>query len=230
MNRSALADKQMPPWELEDIEPTSPSQTQPGPSDLLARAHPYTTTLLASIIGATQNPTLRSYQPTRSQVAQGPVRVPFLLEKPARPAAHIYGTITSQPITLERVSTPGRYGISDFSFNIRSASDEGGELWLVPTTEVLGPSSFQFEPAAIATSSPAENLQNRYKELSSKRYVESLTSDENLELQHIEEQLDELDRHDTHLQMFAGQIDEGYSKLRRGLTEINSILDELLRH
>jgi hypothetical protein len=58
----------------------------------------------------------------------------------------------------------------------------------------------------------------------------SLTSDETLELTTIEEQLDELDANDTELQTFIGGIDEGYDKLRRGLREINGILDNLLRH
>jgi hypothetical protein len=221
MSSSALAEKQLPRWEIEAIESTSPSQEQRGPSDMLERARPFANLVAASSMGAVQSPKRHVY----ISFAQESVGVPFRLEKADSPDIS-----ASQLVTFQPASTSEWYEIPDFAFKIRPTSEEA-KVWIAWSIEPSGQaSSFQFESTVTAKSRPAEALQNRYKELSSKRYMDSLTTDERVELKNIEEQLDELDTQDTDLKTFIGQLDEGYAKLRRGLTEINGILDELLRH
>jgi hypothetical protein len=224
MNRSSLAEKQLPQWEIEDIESMSPLQDQPGPSGFLVEDRP-SINILAAIMGATQRPKRRVYTHTRSLFPQGSVGVPFRLEKPAKRIADFRDIRTSQHVTLQPSSTSEWHHIPGFVFNTLPTAEPIS--WSIEPSEGL--SSFQFEPATEATPTPAEHLQNRYKALSSKRYSGSLTSDEILELNSLEEQLDELDAHDADLQTFIGRIDEGYDRLSRGLREINGILDQLLR-
>jgi hypothetical protein len=220
MNSSALAEKQLPRWEIEALGSTSPLREPPGPSEMLERARPLANLIAGSSMGAVQSPKRHVY----ISFAQESV-VPFRPEK-----ADFPNISASQLVTFQPASSSEWYKMHHFAFKIRPTSEEAKE-WVAWSIEPSGQaSSFQFDPAGIIRSDPAEALQNRYKELSSKRFVDSLTSDERTELQSIEEQLDDLDTQDTDLRAFVGQIDEGYAKLRRGLTEINGILDELLRH
>ncbi len=223
MSSSTLAEKQLPQWEIEDIASTSPSQKQPGPSDLLEQARPFRNVGGVSSMRAIQSPKPRVF----ISFAQGSVGVASRIEKIARLVADSPDISTSQRVTFKPASTSEWHRIPDFALNIRPTSEEA-TIWVTWSIEPSGRASF--EPAAVTKSSPAENLQNRYKELSSKRYMDSLTSDERIEIKNIEEQLDELDTHDTDLKTFIDQLDQGYDKLRRGLKEINGILDELLRH
>ena len=227
MTSCALAEKQLPRWEIEDIEFTSPSREQPGPSDLLEQARPFMNVGAAPSMGAVQGPKHQVFISYR-RCPQGFVAVTFRPEQIARRVADLTDISTSQPVTFEAATTSEWHDIRNVAFKIRPTFEEA-KIRITGSIEPSGRVTlYPFESAA-ATSSPVENLQNRYKELSSRRYMESLTAPERLELQNIEEQLDEFDTHDTDLQRFVGQVDEGYDKLRRGLQDINGILDDLLR-
>ena len=160
MNRSSLAEKQLPWSEIDDMESMSSLQEQPGPSGFLdQRSH----LPGVSIMRAIQRLKPRVFISTRVLAwSQGS----FRLQQSPKSIADFRD-------------------ITEFAFTLRPTSEQG-KTWVSWSIEPSEDEARFIEPAAAATSSPAETLQNRYKELSSKRYMDSLTSDERIEIKNIE--------------------------------------------
>jgi hypothetical protein len=94
----------------------------------------------------------------------------------------------------------------------------------------LRPSSiFTFRLETAPTPSKLKPQERRYKELNAKYYAGTITRDEELELARVEEALNEADAADPGLLNLKKKVNEGYDKLQTGLTQINRILDELLK-
>ncbi len=148
---------------------------------------------------------------------------------------HLYDIGDFQFVKISGGLTSGWHDLGEFQINWEHVQPVPATQGTTASRFVViskGPSSFAAEPAAVSSplqpSSQADILQKRYKELNSKDYLGHLTAEEKLELEKLEQQLDDLDTQDADLKAFTTEIDEGYNKLRRGLTDINKILDELL--
>jgi hypothetical protein len=228
MSESALAEKQQPRWAVSGIEPESPSQERPGPSDVLQQSRQYLKLFTAGVLSGTQthkrrffyqlNPSAESQRSTDFKIRWQHVTYVYDI-KTSRGTTSGWHDLGESQINWEHVQPiPETQGATEFRFVEISK----------------GPSSFAIELSDVSSpvqaSSPANILQKRYKELNSKDYLGTLTAEDKIERERIEQQLDELDAHDPDLKSFATQIEQGYNKLRRGLTEVNRILDELLSH
>jgi len=236
MSRSALAEKQQPRWAGWAIVPVGPSQERPSPSDVLEQAGHYLKFFTASILSRTQTHKRRLFYRLDHPSAelQGSTEFEFRWQH-TTPMRHLYDIGGPQSVKISGGTTSGRHDLGEFQINwehvqpIQATVGPTGSRYVVISE---GPSSFTVEPSEVSSpvqpSTPADILQKRYKELNSTDYLGRLTPEDEVELEKIEQQLDELDAHDPDLKSFTTQINEGYDKLRRGLTEVNRILDELL--
>jgi hypothetical protein len=219
MSKSALAEKQQPQWTVY-MEGASSSRERQGPSDLLEQSGRYLK--FPYVMSGTQSHKRKLfYQLDPSPVSQGSTDFSVTWEHAAAiPLADWFKGF----VKISGNKTPEWHHLGEFQLDLeyQSLPDIVGNSG--------GPSSFTFQrmPPLTEPSVSVETLQRRYKELNSKDYLGDLTEDEKSELAKLEQQLDDLDTNDANLTAFTAQIEQGYSKLRRGLSEVNRILDELL--
>jgi hypothetical protein len=228
MSKSALAERQQPRWEVEEIERQSPSQGRQGPYDVLGPSFQQSRVAGGSLITAQPHKFRFSCELSPSPESQGSVRWGLVA-----PTKDLYD-IGSFPFVKPTSGTthgwldPGEFQINWENFQHIPAQ---GFMDICFLLQSEGPSSFPPHPVPEAdeSSTALDTLQKRYKELNSKYYLGELTPEEKSELESVQEKLDELDTQDTELTAVTATIDEGYKKLHRGLAEVNQILDELLR-
>jgi hypothetical protein len=242
MSKPALARKQQPRWEVYHIEPANPQQTQ-GPSDLLEQSKHYakyfTNDILSGTAGGTHDRTRHGfYQSYPVSVIQGSTEFSGKWLPLKEPSDFFQmGTLDVGGPKFEFIKIPegsmsGWYDVDEFQVNWETVKAKGtsGSHFVVLTG---GPSSIPLEPAPTEPSlerpDTLDTLQRRYKELNSKSYVGELTTAEKAELQEVERRLDDLDAQDNELKEVANRIEKGYDELRDGLSQINKILDELLK-
>ena len=235
MSSLALAEQQQPRWAVPEIEPASPSQERLGPSDVLQQSGQYLKLITVGVPSGTQTHKRRFfYHLSPSAESQRSTNFKFQRQH-AAPVNRLYNILVTQFIKISGGTTSGWRDLRELQMNwehVQPILETQGKTEFRVVEIPKGPSSFATEPSNVSSpiqaSSAADILQKRYKDLNSKGYLGTLSAEDKVELERIERQLDELDAHDPNLKSLGTQIDQGYDKLRRGLTEVNRILDELL--